>query len=122
MIIWPEEKPRVTLVPPTPRLGPSFGRARAENPLSIPFFGVYWIYRPPDKQPPPDSLVLRGSPADRRLRSTDRVHLNMEARQNLGALFPIDCCSAVELILDNADRYFGTVTIELLLRDTSSKP
>jgi hypothetical protein len=89
IIIWPEVKPTVTLVAPLPSLAPKFGRTNASDPLSIPFFGAYWIYRAPHKQPPPQSLVVHGSPADRKFFSTDHLPLNMEARQNLGSLFPL---------------------------------
>jgi hypothetical protein len=120
IIIWPEAKPTVTLVAPLPSLAPKFGRTNASDPLSIPFFGAYWIYRAPHKQPPPQSLVVHGSPADRKFFSTDRLPLNMEARQNLGSLFPLNCCGSIDLVVSNADTYDGTIALELLLRDTTA--
>lgn len=119
VIIWPEMQPHAILVPPLPSMAPAFGHTREETPLSIPFFGVYWIYRPPHRQPPPNSLVIRGNPVDRRLRSTDRVRLKMEARQNFGALVPMDCCRSIELVVRNGDRYGGTVALELFLGNTT---
>ena len=122
VIILPEIQPKITLVPPLPSLAPGFGQTQKPDPLSIPFFGAYWIYRPPHTRPPPKSLVLRGTPVDRRLRSTDRVRLKMEARQNLGSFFPIACCRAVEVVVKNRDTYENTITVETVLGDTAAVP
>jgi hypothetical protein len=98
----------------------SESRANAE-PLSIPFFGVYWMYRRPFRQPPANSFATKGDPSKMSFRSTDRVPLLMEARQNLGKLIDMSCCSEIRLALRNADRYPGTLALELMLVNTDSK-
>jgi hypothetical protein len=44
----------------------------------------------------------------------------MEAHQNLGAFIETSCCSAIEVAIRNADRYPGSVLVDLLLGDSHS--
>ncbi|HYO84820.1 MAG TPA: hypothetical protein VES20_25685 [Bryobacteraceae bacterium] len=123
VIILPPEQPRTLLVPPMPALGPVFGtKDVTQDPLRIPFYGQYWIYRPPDRRPPNNSAIIHGTPAARRMVSTDHGPLRMEARQSLGAFFSVDCCSAIEVVVANADRYQGTLALELLLGSSGNGP
>ena len=115
IILLPELQPHPTIVPPLPALHYGAPRLGPLNPLSIPFFGAYWFFKAPDSRPPPNAVQARGSPAEHTFASTDHAPLSMEAHQNFGVLFDLDCCSAIQLAVTNADRYIGTVTIELIL-------
>jgi hypothetical protein len=44
----------------------------------------------------------------------------MEAYQKLGLAIDTKCCSAIQIAISNADRYPGTVALELVLIDTQS--
>ena len=122
VILWPERDPDTVLVPPLPAMRASlFEQGKPAEPLSIPFFGVYWMYRKPFRQPPPNSYTTRGDPAKLSFRSTDQVPLMMEARQNLGKIVDARCCREIKVALRNADRYPGTLSVELLLVNTDPR-
>ena len=115
IILLPEAQAFATIVPPLPALHsgiPMFSRA---VPLSIPFFGAYWLFKAPDTSPPANSIQARGSPAEHTFTSTDHAPLFMEAHQDFGVLLDLSCCRAVEIAVSNADRYAGTVALELIL-------
>ena len=113
--LWPNVKKEVTLVPPLPFLGrKAFGKDQ-QTPLTIPFFGVYWFFRNPYRQPPPDSLVVHGSPAVHRFLSNDRSPLWEEAHQNLQTAFDLNCCNRIEIDVTNAEEHSELVEIELVL-------
>jgi len=80
IILTPEEQPQSQLVPPLPAMQPTLFSARHATPLSIPFFGVYWLFRAPDTHPPENSLQARGSPAEHTFRSTDHRPLIAKSR------------------------------------------
>jgi hypothetical protein len=118
VILLPKEKPHVILVPALPALSRDVFSVRRPDPLSIPFFGVYWFLRPPDRSPPADSLIVRGSAAELGFFSVTHRPLTMEARQNLGRLINLRCCRAIQVVISNADRFPGTVVVELQLFNT----
>jgi hypothetical protein len=91
VILWAEAKPPVALIVPRPASGRRTNRST--QPLSIPFDGVYWFFKFPDRQPPKDSYSLRGSPSETAFRSSDSVPLEMEGRQNFVNLLEVSCCS-----------------------------
>ncbi len=103
VILIPEVQKHVTLVPPLPALPSDVFKKPDDNPLSIPFYGVYWFFRPPDRRPPSNSVTVRGTPEDFRFRSIGRVPLKMEAHQNLGRLFNLSCCSRIQVAIHNAE-------------------
>jgi hypothetical protein len=116
--LYPEVKPHTRLVAP-PMLGSrDFGAARSD-PLSIPFDGVYWFWRGPSDQPPPNSVVMHGSPSARFFRSTDGDGMSMEARQNLGFVVDPKRYGAIEILIENADPFPHTVSILLRIRNTT---
>ena len=43
----------------------------------------------------------------------------MEAHQNLGSRIDLNCCSRIQVAIRNTDRYPETVSLELILTDTS---
>jgi hypothetical protein len=119
VILWPEVQPHTILVPPLPSFGPRLFQNRSATPLSIPFYGAYWFLRAPHTRPPKDSYQTHGNPAVlRAFVSTDNRPLRMEAHQNFGRLIELRCCSRIGIAIRNADRYFGTVSLELTLVNT----
>jgi hypothetical protein len=48
----------------------------------------------------------------------DSRPLIMEAHQNLGKLINLMCCREIRIEIRNADRYPGTVSVELVLMNT----
>lgn len=123
MILRPEPRETVTLVPPLPRLlkfDSKLSKPRPlSKPLTIPFFGVYWLYRRSDRTLPPDAIEANGDPSTVSFRTTDMTPMAMEARQNLGIVVDLTCCKAIEVAIHNADRRSNTVQIELVLINTT---
>lgn len=118
VILWPEEQDHVTLVPPLPAMSSRLFRPNDTNPLSIPFYGVYWFFNPPSLRPPPSAVVMHGDAAEKAFRSNDETPLAMEAHQNLGRLIDLSCCRRIDVEVRNADRYSGMVGVELILFNT----
>ncbi len=87
--------------------------------LRIPFAGVYWFYRPPDRMPPANSIHMTGSPDLRRYISLGGWPIRMEARQDVGRSIRLNCCSRIAIALSNGDQYRSTVSVELVLVDTT---
>ncbi len=118
VILFPEVQKHVTIVPPLPAMRGDLFSPRNPNPLSIPFFGSYWFYKWPQRRLPKDAITERGDPDDKRFRSTDGNALTMEAHQNLGTFIELTCCSAIEIAIRSADRYPGSVSVNLQLVNT----
>jgi hypothetical protein len=89
------------------------------DPLVIPFNGVYWFFKAPDLQPPKSSRQAHASPETVEIRSVDRRPLSIEAHDHLGQLIDLNCCRSIQVAIRNADRYPETVSLELLLVNTS---
>ena len=120
IVLWPKRQTLTTLVAPAPILGNyRVGISRSANPLVVPFSGVYWFFKAPDVRPPRGSREAHGSPELMTTRSTDRRPLSMEAHQNLGTLIGLNCCSRIQVAIRNTDRYPETVSLELILTDSS---
>lgn len=114
VILWPEIRPVTLIVPPLPSMGS--GYATPSHPLGIPFGGEYWMYRwLAFKRPPPNSFFERGSPSNLSFSTTDRWPLQMEAHQKLEQSIDPACCGKIQIEILNADRYPGTVSLELIL-------
>jgi len=120
ILMWPEKQTHTRLIAPIPVSFKQLGNNNL-NPLIIPFDGVYWFYRAPDTGPPATSRSLHGSPEMFNIRSTDRRPLRMDAHQNLGTLINLDCCSRIEIVIRNADRYPESVSLELVLTSSAEK-
>jgi len=119
VILWPEIRARSMVVPPLPAMGRGLFATTRANPLSIPFFGVYWLFKAPDNRPPDDSFRARGNPAAHTFFTTDHMPMLMEANQNLGTLIDLSCCSKIQIAISNADPYPGSVSLELILVNTT---
>lgn len=88
------------------------------HPFSIAFEGEYWMYRFPYRRPPPNSFLRKGTPAAFSFSTPDHWPLMMEARQKLDQPIDFKCCRKVQVELWNADRYPGTVWVELFALNT----
>ena len=120
IVLWAKQQTLTPLVAPAPVLGNyRLGISRSADPLVVPFSGVYWFFKAPDVRPPKGSREAHGSAELVTTRSTDRRPLSMEAHQNLGALIDLNCCSRIQVAIRNTDRYPETVSLELILTDTS---
>jgi hypothetical protein len=120
VILWPEIKPIPTLIAPMPQTADGSFVPAMVRPLSIPFSGEYWLYRWPFARPPATSFFQRGTPSKLAFSSTDRRPIQMEARHKLDQPIALSCCSAIRLEIANADRFRGTISLELILIDNES--
>jgi hypothetical protein len=121
IVLWPETQTQTKLVAPTPVFGNALLTSRGSaKPLEIPFDGVYWFFKAPDLHPPRTSRQAHGSPELVNIRSTDRRPLLMEAHDHLGNMLDLDCCSRIQIAIRNADHYPETVSLELVLINTSA--
>jgi hypothetical protein len=114
VILFPEVLDHVTLVPPLPAMRSDIFSKSAE-PLSIPFFGAYWLYKAPQRELPKTAVAMRGDPDRKTFRANDGRAMSMEAHQNLGTFIQTACCRAIEIAVRNADRYPGTLAVNLHL-------
>jgi hypothetical protein len=117
IVLWPKQVP-IKLVAPTPIFGNSISADR-RTPLVIPFAGVYWFFKAPDVRLPKKPREAHGSPEVYNIHYTDQHALSMEAHQNLGTLIDVSCCSEIQIAIRNADRYPGTVSLELIVINTA---
>jgi hypothetical protein len=120
VILWPKEQMYTKLVAPAPAVGNGLlNLNRSAKPLTISFNGVYWFFKAPDVQPPTTSRQAHGSPELLDIHSTDRHPLSMEAHENFGSMIDLDCCSRIQIAIRNADLYPETVSLELILVNSS---
>jgi hypothetical protein len=122
IILLPEHEQHITLVPPLPSMPRDLFDAKHQNPVSIPFYGAYWFFKLPDTKPPANSYRTHGTPAEMTFFAPDLRPLMMEAHQNLGKLIDLSCCREIRIDIQNADRYPGTVSVELVLKNTREEP
>jgi hypothetical protein len=93
---------------------------RIVQPIEIPFDGAYWYFKAPDKRPRPSAKVVRRSPMEAKISSTDWYPLLMEAHQKLDEPIDLGCCSAIDMVLRNADKREGAIALELWVRSVGS--
>ena len=120
VILWPEIKPVPTLIAPMPQTADGSFEPAMVRPLSIPFSGEYWLYRWPYARPPQTSFFQRGTPSKLAFSSTDHRPIQMEAHHRLDQPIALSCCSAIQLEIRNADRFRGSITLELILIDNEA--
>jgi hypothetical protein len=121
VILWPEVKPHTLLVAPMPAFGSGLFDSAPVNPLSIPFSGEYWMYKRPFARPPQNSLTRRGTPSEFSFYTTDHVPMFMEAHHRFSQLIDLRCCGTIQVAITNADRFTGTIALELTLINTKLK-
>ena len=117
VILWPEIKSVITLVAPLPAGSAGLFSGPAPKPLGIPFSGEYWMFRWPYARPPQKSYFQRGTPTKMTFSTTDHTPLQMEAHHKLDIPIAVDCCGKIQIEIVNADRYPGTMWLELILLD-----
>ncbi|QMV19346.1 hypothetical protein GOB94_12135 [Granulicella sp. 5B5] len=115
IILFAPPKPH-KLIAPTPENSTLSGKPRL-----IEFDGVYWYFKAPDTAPEVNARRAHGDPIKNHIFSTNARPLIMEAHQHLANPVPLDCCHALRINVKNADNVPGSISIELLLRDTSQK-
>ncbi len=120
VILWPEIKPIPTLIAPAPQMADGSFAPALVRPLSIPFSGEYWLFRWPFARPPQTSFFQRGTPSKLSFSSTDRRPIQMEAHHKLDQEIALSCCASIQLEISNADRYRGTISLELILIDNAA--
>jgi len=118
IVLWPKHQELVKLVAP-PARAPGRSAFRAKDELTIPFNGVYLVFKPPDSRPPLKSHQAQGSPDEFNIYSKDGRPLRLEAHQNLATLVDLSCCRAIQVAIRDADRYPGSVALELIVRNTT---
>jgi hypothetical protein len=121
VILLPEGKPEQPVLNPPSlswnQISPELG---AVKPLSIPFSGVYWMFRSPFDRPPRSSHVQQGSPLSLSFRTTDHAPMFMEAYQKLDREIDIECCRSIQVAISSTDLFPGTVALELVLINSQS--
>jgi hypothetical protein len=120
IVLFAEPEARTKLVPPSPRQALSSLSSQPVEPSIIPFSGQYWMFRPPDTQPPRKSYSRWGTPVTLSFVTTDRATMAMEAHQRLAHSIDLSCCGEIQMAISNADRYPLTVALELILMDGAS--
>lgn len=117
VILWPLPEKHKKFIPPSP-VNNSFTMDVHNIIVKIPFNGVYWYFKLPDKRPKPDAHVLYGNPTKVNIRSTDWRPIKMEARQNLGILVDSNCCYQIRVAIHNADNSPGRIALGVILTNT----
>lgn len=118
LVLPPKPHHEMVIAPP---LASTQFRSLQNKPVIIHFDGEYWYFRQPDQRPRADAPIVRGDPTKRTIRSTDTRPLTMEAHQHLITPIKIGCCRAIQLAIQNADNRPGAISIEILLKDTTTK-
>lgn len=118
VILLPAVQPHVALLVPVLTTPSIFGAPLA-RPIGIPFSGAYWMYRWPAAHPPRRSVIRHGNAAELSFHTTDGWPMEMEAHQKLDPPIGVQCCSEIQLAVQNADPYPGSVSLEMILIDTS---
>jgi hypothetical protein len=118
VILLPPVKPYTTLFVPVPAAPGRFGLPLVK-PVGIPFSGQYWMFRWPATRPPRRSVIRRGAASELSFHTTDGWPMAMEAHQKLDPPVSVHCCTQIQLAIQNTDQYPGTVSLELILIDTT---
>ena len=119
VVLFSAPRPRAKLVEPLPGWRNTLSSVPTE-PSIIPFAGEYWMFRPPDTQPPKKSYSRWGNPVSLSFLTTDHATMAMQARQKLEHPIDLSCCGEIQVAISNADRYPGTVELELILIDNGA--
>jgi hypothetical protein len=118
IILWPVPEKKQILPPlpePATLLAPG-----TTKPLVIRFDGPYFYFQPPGKRPASDAHQAHGTPIEVNIRANNFIPLVMEAHQSLGTPIPLARCGEIEVTILNGDNHPGTVSLGVLLTDTSA--
>ncbi|HZQ45128.1 MAG TPA: hypothetical protein VFA99_17895 [Acidobacteriaceae bacterium] len=113
-------RPKVRQAIVTPLLTATSGTFKKSD--VIKFDGQYWYFQAPDNEPGVDAHVAKGDPTKVEIKSTNNLAVMMEAHQRLPREMEADCCRELQLNVVNADAVPGTISVEVVLRDSSKKP
>lgn len=119
IILWPVEEKKKQLVVIAPR-HPLQLNPLDRKPVTIPFDGPYWYFKPPAKSPGRTAHVTHGDPAKVYIRSNDWLPLLMEAHQTLGNSVDLACCRELDIDIRNGDNHPGEIHLGLVLSDGTS--
>jgi len=120
VVLWTQAVLQEKLIAPASKSWLNRTNTRPQEPLSIPFSGQYWMLKGAYSVPPERSLSERGTPLELSFVTTDRRPMSMAAHQKLDHPIDLSCCRAIQIDIWNADRYPGTVSLELILRDSTA--
>jgi hypothetical protein len=116
VILWPEEQKVTSIVAPLPAWVRASEGALADR-MSIPFSGEYWMFTPPFKRPPANSILRRGKPTRLGFHAVNDKPMLMEAHQSLPMAVDLRCCRAVAMEVENLDSHPGVIVLEMVLVD-----
>jgi len=119
VVLWPEIEPETRLVAPLP-VWQNLSRGAMSVPTTIRFSGEYWMFRLPYRRPPRSSYLRRGNPAKLFFRTIAGDPLMMEAQQKLDLPVALSCCDRIEMAIRDVDPHPGSITLEMILIDSSS--
>jgi hypothetical protein len=117
VVLFSEPRPRAKLLEPLPGWARNTLSSVPSVPSIIPFSGEYWMFRPPDTAPPKKSYTRWGNPEMLSFLTTDHATMSMQARQRLEHPMDLSCCGEIQIAISSADKYPGTVALELILID-----
>ena len=120
LFLYPKAERVMALIPVPPSLRNDRFASSEDTPFRVPFFGLYWVFRYPELEPPVASFRGEGDPEGMNLRSMDGRPIKVEARQNFGRYIDLRCCSRIQVEVRNGDRYPGTIRMELILADSKT--
>jgi hypothetical protein len=109
-------EPPVELPPLPRRFAPP---TRPADPSSIRFSGEYWYFFWPRRGPGSDAVRKLGSPLQLSYNAVDMSALIMQARQPLPKPMKLDCCSAIDVVLQSNELDPASVEVELILIDST---
>lgn len=121
IFLRPEAEEKDYQLPPPPVLRVERFASIPEQPLEIPFSGVYWIFQPPLTAPPEKSPEEVGTPADFRFRSEDSTPVRLEARQSLLKPFPTQRIQAIGVTLLSKDRFPDTLSLQVFATSSQDR-
>ena len=90
------------------------------KPLTIQFDGEYWYFQFPDSRPGTGAYITHGSPLATNIHSATSIPLFMQAHQRLSTPLSLQCCSEVAVEIENRDNHPGTLSLEMILTDSTS--
>ena len=115
ILLSPKQEQKKIELPVKKEMAPVFS-GRLPQAIEIPFDGAYWYFKAPDRKPRPTARVVQGSSLKATIRSTDWYPLIMEAHQRVGTPIDLNCCGAIDIVVQSADRRDGPVALELWVR------
>jgi len=120
ILLSPNEQQKRIVVPV--KHDPTNFAVKLAQPIEIPFNGAYWYFKAPDKAPRITARVVHGNTLKATIRSSDFYPLLMEAHQKLADPIDLGCCSAIHLVVQNADRREGAIALELWVKKRAVTP